>query len=52
MLRLITAVEATKVPGGKKTDQECSRAERSDVSGVPQGKIANTAKKQIADDDV
>ena len=52
MLRLIAAVEAAKVPGGKKRDQERASAERGDVTCVLQPKIADTADEQVADDDV
>jgi hypothetical protein len=52
MLRLIAAVEAAKVPGGKKRDQERASAACKDAAYVAQSKIADVADEDIADDDI
>ncbi len=52
MLRLIAAVEAAKMPGGKKRDQERAGGACKDVARVPQSKIADAADEDIADDDI
>jgi hypothetical protein len=52
MLRRIAAVEATKVPRGKKRYQKSADAERDDVARILQFKVADTADEHVADDDI
>jgi len=52
MLRLIAAMEAAKVPGGKKRDQERASAARKNVACVPHSKITDAPDEDIADDEI
>ncbi len=52
MLRLIAAVEAAKMPGGKQRDQQHASTAGEDVACVPHPKITDAQHQDITGDDV